>query len=138
MLFIIRPLRRLGCDSAQWMDPPEGNFFPILVFYVNRSYKWTAPIGWNAYFGRPDEDRGFVMNTIGLTGSSRLPWRAIARNTALLVCMTGLTCLVAPKARAGDERIRQRVLRASATLTAPFLCSPAERANGAARPGTVR
>src|ERR1700704_2032014 len=44
------------------------------------------------------------MNKTTWTSSSRLDWRAIARNAAFLVCMTGLTCLVAPKARADEEK----------------------------------
>ena len=54
--------------------------------------------------GVQTEDRGFVMNTTTLHGRGRFDWTAIARNAALLVCMTGLICLVAPKVRADEDR----------------------------------
>src|ERR1700704_7059530 len=54
--------------------------------------------------GVQTEDRGFVMNTTTLNGRRRFDWTAIARNAAVLVCMTGLTCLLAPKARADEDK----------------------------------
>jgi len=44
------------------------------------------------------------MNTTTLHGRRRFDWTAIARNAAVLVCMTGLTCLVAPKVRADEDK----------------------------------
>src|SRR6266852_9666596 len=44
------------------------------------------------------------MNAKTSTGRRRLNWTAIARNAALLVCMTGLTCLIAPEVRADEDR----------------------------------
>ena len=38
------------------------------------------------------------------TGKRGFNWTAIARDAALLLCLTGLTCLVAPKARADEDK----------------------------------
>src|SRR6266849_4398000 len=66
--------------------------------------------GWNAYlFGREaasvqTEDRGFVMNATKWSGRNGFDWTAIARDAAFLLCMMGLTCLVAPNARGDQDR----------------------------------
>ncbi len=81
-----------------------------MVFYSTGAIKKIAPIGWKAYFGSREmasvqpEDRGFVMNATILTSRRRFDWTAIARNSAFLLCMTGLLCLVAPMARADEEK----------------------------------
>jgi hypothetical protein len=68
-----------------------------------------APIGWNAYvgkcgmFGVQTEDRGLDMNRSTLFGKSWFDGSTITRKMALLLCMTGLICLAAPKARADEE-----------------------------------
>jgi hypothetical protein len=44
------------------------------------------------------------MNTTTLAGRRRFDWTGIARTGAFLLCMTGLTFLAAPKARADEEK----------------------------------
>src|SRR6266478_7463891 len=44
------------------------------------------------------------MSATTWTGKKGFNWTAIARDAALLLCMTGLTCLVAPNARADEDR----------------------------------
>jgi len=53
------------------------------------------------------------MNTTTLTGRRRFDWTAISRSATLLVCMTGLTFLVAPNARADQGDPPTRVARLS-------------------------
>jgi hypothetical protein len=83
------------------------SFYGVLSY---RRYKKIAPIGWKAYFGSREtacvqsEDRGFVMNTTRFAAKSRFDGSTVARNAALLLCMAGLLCLVAPKARADEEK----------------------------------
>jgi hypothetical protein len=83
------------------------SYYGVLSY---RRYKKIAPIGWKAYFGSREtasvqtEDRGFVMNTTIFSAKSRFDGSTVARNAALLFLMTGLLCLVAPKARADEEK----------------------------------
>jgi hypothetical protein len=69
-----------------------------------------APIGWSAYFGNQQavsvqtEDRGFVMNTTKFATKSRFDGSAVTRNAGLLLCMTVLLSVAAPKARADEEK----------------------------------
>jgi hypothetical protein len=44
------------------------------------------------------------MNATKWIGRNGFDWTAIARDAALLLCMTGLTCLVSPNARADQDR----------------------------------
>jgi hypothetical protein len=44
------------------------------------------------------------MNATKWIGRNGFDWTAIARDAALLLCMTGLTCLVPPNARADQDR----------------------------------
>src|SRR6266481_2758993 len=44
------------------------------------------------------------MNATKWIGRNGFDWTAIARDAALLLCMTGLTCLVTPNARADEDR----------------------------------
>jgi uncharacterized protein DUF6600/FecR-like protein len=46
------------------------------------------------------------MNRISWTGRTSFDWTVIARNAALLVCVTGLASLAAPKARAQDTQVQ--------------------------------
>jgi len=44
------------------------------------------------------------MSATTWNGKRGFDWTAIARDAALLLCMTGITCLVAPNARADEDR----------------------------------
>jgi hypothetical protein len=46
------------------------------------------------------------MNTISWAGKKSFDWTAIARKSALLLCMTSLASLTAPKARAQDTEVQ--------------------------------
>ena len=72
------------------------------------------------------------------TGKRGLNWAAIARDAAFLLCLTGLTCLVAPNVRADEDKDPPTRVARISYLDGTVSMSPAEKANGATRPRIVQ